>query len=858
MQFGVLGPLLVEDADGPVVLGSAKQRSLLAILLLESPHNAVPAERLIDELWGNRPPATAGKALQVHVSQLRRALGSDQPIVTLPRGYALHIDRWALDLHRFDALLSQARRLRTTGHLDAALKALQDALGLWRGPALADVTLLGPGASEAMRLEGLCAVAREERIELELAQGGGAALVPELEALTATDPYREHMHALLMLALYRAGRQADALEAYQGVRMLLREDLGLEPGPELVRLEAAILNQDPVLEVARSVAAPSGDGPPRVRRGTPVPRVASSILGREAELEAGLTLVQSADVRLMTVTGPGGIGKTRLALELAPRLEEHTCFVELAAITESERVLPTIAAAIGAEEASPRSIAAALRGEPTVLFLDNFEQVIAAAPELTSLLSTDAPLTLVVTSRAPLHIAGEHELPVPPLAKESALELFVGRVREQDVGYSPGPDELKTISAICERLDGLPLAIELAAARARVMTPAEILDRIGSRLDLLTAGRRDAPERHRTLRATIGWSYDLLEDAEKRLFAQLAVFRSGWSLESCEAVAGESVIDALSTLLDHCLITREGLRYGMLETVREYAAGRLETLSDAGETRHRHGLWCLSLAKSAEQDLEGPRQATLFARLDAEWENLRSAAGWALENDQPEIVLELHGALWRFWLARGATAEVREELKAALSSGRGGAEVRAKALNASGVLAGEGGDFAAARAAFEQALELAAQFGGRRQMARTLMNLGVIASFTQDYDTALARYSEAGEIWVELGDLRGQSVMCQNLAVVQQLMGLYAQAMPLLERSVELARAAGDGMHLAQTLIEFGRLLVEREPSDPRAPELLREGLELSRALGEQRQVLEGLEVLAALSARGRRSSGPS
>jgi DNA-binding SARP family transcriptional activator len=207
MQFGVLGPLLIREANGPVTLTSAKQRALLAILLLETPHNLVPASRLVDELWGENPPATAGKALQVHVSQLRRTLGPEQPIVTRPNGYALHIDPQALDLHRFDALLAQARGQRTKGDLDGALRSLQEALGLWRGPALADVTLLGPSAGEADRLEGLCAVAHEERMELELARGGGAALVPELAALIASDPYREHMHGLLMLALYRAGRR---------------------------------------------------------------------------------------------------------------------------------------------------------------------------------------------------------------------------------------------------------------------------------------------------------------------------------------------------------------------------------------------------------------------------------------------------------------------------------------------------------------------------------------------------------------------------------------------------------------------------------------------------------------------------
>src|SRR5438270_1994252 len=287
MQFGVLGPLLVEDASGHVTLASAKQRALMAILLLETPHDLVPTERLIDDLWGSSPPATASKALQVHMSQLRRALGPGQPIITRPNGYALRVAEDTLDLHRFEKLLSKARKLRDAGEVRGALGALDDALALWRGPALADVALLGPGAAEADRLESLQAVAHEERMELELARGGGASLVPELEALIASHPYRERMYGLLMLALYRAGRQADALAVFRQARMLLVEDLGLEPGPELVRLEAAILAQDPALDQPTAAAAlPAASPRQSAAVDSGVPRPAASILGRDAELEA--------------------------------------------------------------------------------------------------------------------------------------------------------------------------------------------------------------------------------------------------------------------------------------------------------------------------------------------------------------------------------------------------------------------------------------------------------------------------------------------------------------------------------------------------------------------------------------------
>jgi predicted ATPase/DNA-binding SARP family transcriptional activator len=864
MEFGVLGPLLARRAGGPVPLSlpSAKQRAVLATLLLETPADLVSTERLIDELWGEDPPATAAKALQVHVSQLRRTLGSEQPIVTRPTGYAIEIEREALDLHRFDTLMARARRQRTEGNPREALDALKAALELWRGPALVDVTLLGPGASEADRLEGRRTVAYEERMELELQDGDPAVLVPEFEALVGTHPYRERLHGLLMLALYRAGRQADALEAFRRARTLLVEELGIEPGPELVRLEAAILAQDPSLEPPAASNGHLLHTPPGIATstGTPaptstsahagIPHVASALLGREGELRAAFALIERTDVQLVTLTGPGGMGKTRLALELATRLGDRCRLVELAAITDPDRILPTIGAALGADDATEAAIAAALTDDPVVLFIDNFEQVLAGAPAVASLLRAVGTLTVVVTSRAPLRIAGEHELPLPPLAPDPATELFVRRATEQDPGFSPSANELEAVAAICARLDGLPLAIELAAARTRVLGPTQILDRIGRRLELLTAGRRDAPERHRTLRATIAWSQDLLEADEQRLFAQLAVFHSGWPLEAAEAVAEAPVLDTLSALVDHSLVIREGARFRMLETVREYAAELLAASPEATAIGRRHALWCLGLAEAANPELEGPHQAHWLARLDAEQANLRAAAAWGTANGEPEIVIALDGALWRVWLTRGFADEVRRELTDALASGRGDPVARARALNAVGVLAGEADDLGAARFAFEEAIALTTRIGERRQKARALGNLGLVDMWAGESEAALAGYSEALELWRELGNVKGQSVMCQNMAIVHEQLGQFEEAMSLLEQAVELARTTGDRMHVASTMIASGRILLSHRPKDPRTPAMLREAVELSVALGSRYQTIESLEAVADLASR--------
>jgi predicted ATPase/DNA-binding SARP family transcriptional activator len=852
MDFGVLGPLLVESATGPVTLGSPKQRALLATLLLQAPDTLVTTERLIDELWGEHPPATAGKALSVHVSQLRRALGPNPPIVTRPGGYAFQSELAVIDVHRFDALLANARRLRSGGEAEAALLSLQEALGLWRGPALADVTLLGPGAAEADRLEGLRAVAREERIELELARGEGHSLVPELEALIANDPYREHLHALLMRALYRAGRQADALDAFRRARTLLVEDLGLDPGDELIGLEAAILAHDAALAApVPTVVDGTQRMVPRMRAGR-VPAPAGPTFGREVELALALSLVDRPEIRLMTVTGAGGIGKTRLALELALRLKQRSHLVELAAISDPERVISAIAGTVGAEDASEQAISMALGHAPVVLFLDNFEQVLAAAPSVVSLVAVVPQLTVVVTSRAPLNVAIEHELPLPPLPHDSAIEVFVERAREQDPQFSPDSDDREYIATICARLDRLPLAIELAAARTRVLTLDQILERLGHRLQLLTASHQDAPARHQTLRATIAWSHDLLSAEEQRLFARFGVFPTGWSVEAAEEVAGRPALDALSTLVEHGLVVRDGPRFRMLETVREYALERLEESGESRAVARRHALWCRTLAAAAERDLDGPQphQASWFAQLDLEQESLRAALAWAIAQGEPETALALIAALWRFWFARGVAGEFRDPLSAALESGAGDATLRSKGLNAAGVLAAEAGDLATAQRSFAEALDLAQRAGDNRQAARVLMNLGVTSVYTSDYTTALGRYHQAAAIFQELGDLRGESIMLENLGIIYGLRGDFDQALPVLEQSVELARAAGDQLHLASALIELGRLLVQHAVSDARIPAFLREGLERADAFDERIKVIQCLEVLGAFHAQ--------
>jgi predicted ATPase/DNA-binding SARP family transcriptional activator len=823
MELGILGPLRVRAGGEEIPVAGAKRRALLAVLLLHHRDEVVSADRLIDELWGEGPPATAAKSLQVHVSELRRALGEGQPIVTRPTGYAVELAPGALDLEHLERHLGDARRLRAAGDLEGAADALHAGLALFRGPPLADVELLGRDAGEGARLDGIRPAALEDRLELDLALGRHAAAIPELETLVAEHPYRERLHAHLMLALYRAGRQADALAAFRRARGVLVEELGLDPGPELQRLEAAVLAQDPALDL---------DAPPPRRAAPPaLPAPPSDLVGRDAELEEVAALLRDPAVRLVTVLGPGGVGKTRLALELAhrlaPELRDGARFVPLAAIDDRDRLEQELAHDDpGAEE---------------LLVLDNFEQLVDAAPAVADLLTGAPGVTVLVTSQAALRLRGEHEVALAPLRVEAAVELFVRRARAFDAADA-------TIAEICTRLDGLPLAIELAAARTRLLTPAAILERLGRRLDLLTGGPRDAPARQRTLRAAIEWSHDLLEPPERRLLAQLAVFAGGWPLDGAEAVAGD-VLDGLETLVDRSLAVRGGDRFDMLETVHEFAREQLAASGEQDAIAARHAAWALALAEAAESGLEGPEQAEWLRRLDAERENLRAAAEWAVAAGDAETAQRLGAALWRFWLSRGAVAEGRRLLAAARGAGTASATAGARALNAAGILAGAAGDHDAARQAFTGSLACARESGDRPGEARVVANLGVLDVFAEDYGSAQERYEQAAAIWRELGDVRGLSVVMQNLAIVHEGRGDLDGAAELLEESVGLAREAGQPAHIASTLHVLGSLLARRG-DDERAVPLVLESLDLSHAAGEGVLTVECLETLAGVAAR--------
>jgi predicted ATPase/DNA-binding SARP family transcriptional activator len=854
VEVRTLGPVELVADDGTVRIPAAKQRRLLAALLVRQ-GETWSTDELIDAVWGDSAPASARKLLQIYVSRLRKTLSTGGRIVTRGSGYALELDGETLDAARFERLVAEGRAALRDENGALAASLLERALSLWRGRAYGDIGYEDFARTEAERLEELRLVALEERVAAQLPLGRHADLLGEVRSLAAANPLRERMQALAMLALYRSGRQTDALELYGAARARFRDELGLEPGPELRELQQRILRQDPTLEVTASGSGSSA----------PLPAAPNVLLGRERELGELAAMLDHSVVRLLVLTGAGGSGKTRLAVELARRtagsFANGAALVELASVRDPDIVVSTIARALDVPEVPGKdpleALVDALRPRELLLVVDNAEHLRAASPTYVELVARVPRLTLVVTSRVVLHLSGEHVYPVEPLDDGPAVELFVQRARGADRRFDPGPDDEEAIRHICRRLDGLPLAIELAASRTRTLSPAELLARLEPRLPLLTGGPRDLPARQQTLAATLQWSFELLNQDEQRDLSRLAVFAGGCALEAAEVVAGTTV-ERLASLVDHNLVRRApspyGSRYSLLETVREFA---LAQDVGRGYSGHAHAAYFLALAERASRELLGLGEVASLARLELEHDNLRAALAWMLESPEPEpepeLALRLASTLWRFWYVRAHFAEGRLWLERALRAAEDPPpELLASALGAAARLTGQLGDVDAASAYAERSLALYRSSTDLDGLRSALGTLAVVLTNRGELDRAEALQQEAIDIARQLGDCHGEAINVANLGSVALLRGDFDRAEALFRRSRAMFRELEEREPLWNSLFALALVALHRRRLEE-AAELLAQTVDVCRDVGSRAGLSCAFEGLAALSvARGR------
>jgi predicted ATPase/DNA-binding SARP family transcriptional activator len=815
MQVLILGQVGISSGETDLPLAGSKRKALLAILALKC-NRVVSADSLVDHLWGDNPPVTAANTLQSHMSHLRKVLGpSSAVLVSRSNGYMLQLERTGTDLGQFEMLTEQAA---ATDHPMQRVEFLRHALSCWRGPAFADVTDIQLLHDYAMVLEERKLAATEDLLDARLAVGEHTHVVAELEALTGEHPFRERLWAQLIVALYRSGRQAEALRAYSRLREKLAEELGIDPSPALRDLESSVLSQDAGLDWT----APPHKPPPRSGRTGSFRTPPTRFVGRRDELVA----IQSALVhrRLLTVVGAGGVGKTRLALEAANQVVGHfpdgLALVELAE-SGAQQVWPLVAASFGVTAESgqplPSTVCAGLADRHALLVLDNCEHVIDVCADLVNeLLGTCPYVTILATSREPLRASGEvcfslEPLPVPSPADESdadalttcaSVELLVDRA------YSVSPQlglaaDRAAVAQICRRLDGLPLALELAAARLRTMTPTELAGGLSDRFELLATGMRTAPERHRTLRRVIDWSHELLSEEEQRTLRRLAVFAGGTHLRQVDDVCGRSAGRIALDLADKSLVmrsTREAdTRLTLHETVRQYASERLHEAGELENTSRAHALAFVRLAEEMVPQLHSVHERTLLDRFEIEHENLLAALAYCRTASEDDLGLRLARAMWWFWFRTNRAREGHDWLREVLADVEtSDPEPLAEALAAAGYLGWVLDEFDAAEDLAERALTVVGAANHSQALA-----FGVRARVAGDRGNPVAAMGDAAtsvELYRAAGDTWGAAWASRCLASAARLAGDATQAKRLCEEVLDVFAEHGDQWATAGTL----------------------------------------------------------
>jgi predicted ATPase/DNA-binding SARP family transcriptional activator len=834
MELRILGPVEIASRE-TVRRVRGRLLTLLSLLLVER-GNPVGVDRVVDALWGDRPPANPRNGVQVLVTRLRAELGEDAAVMLTAAGYVLIAPEGAIDADRFETLLTRGRAELAAGDNAAAAVTLRDALTLWRGPALAETRDEPFARAEAGRLEELRLEALEARIEGDLALGGAGELVGELTALVAEHPFREHLYGSLMLALSRSGRQADALAAFTAARHALSEGLGLEPGPRLRELQRAVLTQDD-----STVARPARPEPALGVWAPSTPAV--GFVGRRAELTEVTGLLLRGQ-RVLTLVGPGGAGKTRLAFEAAGGLRDAfpdgVAVVELAPFRSAAQVEGAITRALSSGDAlepSLKAVAERLSGRQCLVVLDNAEHVREhAAVAAATLTATDGPRVLA-TSRVRLGLREEVAYEVPPLSPADAVSLFVACARRLDASFAA----TDAVPLLCARLDGLPLAIELAAARTGVFSPAQLLERIGESLDLVDADG-EHEERHRSLSAATDWSLSHLSDEELRVFRQLGVFAGAVTWEAIEAVC-ETSPAVLRTLVERSLVRRytpatpgEVPLFGMLETIRQHAAELLSAFPDEEAlARRRHAVSVAARMQSLAESNAPP----------VEFERERAELGRALDAARSltdgELELTLAAAAHRLWRLRGPYQEGVDALERALARSPHG-QARVRGLLAAGDLSSLSGSWRHARERAEAALAEARAAGDTASQARALNLLGNAAFGAADYETARARYEDA--IAVPRVEEPGALLApLANLGHTLFELGARDDARDRLEECLAAALRIDDRQRASACLHSLGMLALDAGCVDD-ADATLRRGLVIAHDLGIVKYQIDILAVL--------------
>ncbi|MEV4394968.1 BTAD domain-containing putative transcriptional regulator [Nonomuraea sp. NPDC049607] len=893
VRVGVLGPLTLVTADGPAPVGGARLRVLLARLALDA-GRAVRPETLAEALWDEAPPEAPSHALQSLVSRLRRVLGHPGLVTSGPAGYRLAVEPDAVDAVRFERLARAGRRSSARSRPAEAAATLREALSLWRGPALADVRAAPFAAAEAERLERARLAALEDRVEADLTLGADLDLVAELESLAAAHPLRERLHAQLIRALALNGRGAEALAAYQRIRGLLADDFGGDPGPHLQAAHLAVLRGDlpgphrpPGPFGASAASGPSGTSGLSGASGVSLARPSrgnldvplTSFVGRDQDVRRVIGLLGRA--RLVTLVGPGGAGKTRLANTVGRRLTPSggVWFVPLAAIGPDDvpRVLLDLLRA-REEGAPPRGapldhLAEILADDDLVLVLDNCEHVVEAVATLCEPLLGRCPrLRVLVTSREPLRIGGETlhqvlplDLPEPGATPDqarssAAVRLFHDRAAAVRPGFALDGGPLAATVEICRRLDGLPLAIELAAARLRALPVEAVAARLDDRFRLLTGGSRTALPRHRTLAAAVAWSWDLLDPGERALLERLSVVRGSFTEDTAEAIGTAGTIgdakapgdagavsgagdvpELLAALVDKSLLHPADStdpaepRYRLLETIREYGLDRLARRAEVAAARDRHARFFLRLAETADPSLRTSDQLRPLARLSAERDDLAAAIRWTAESGDAERAVRFGVALSWFWLLRDFPPESLDLLGRVLQvAGPADRQARALVAAAHAMATTEAAVPEEADAAFDRIRTALAQVapGAHPIVEMARLALGIAAK--GDHVVP----EDGTDRWSRSLALLVGGVLAMNT-------GHLDEARDALARALDGFEELGERWGLAMTLSALGSALI-RSGEPATAPALAERATRYFRELGMPEHTMEN-EVAAAL-----------